>query len=474
MARRIALLAGVLVLAGCTLGPDYREPGIDLPETWPENVRLSDAERASWQAWWTRFDDPVLDRLVERALDDNLDIRLEAQRLLEARAQLGLRRAEQYPTVEGQAEAARQNQPATTAPLPQAAGPGNRFALTGTLAYEVDLWGRLARREEAAEALLRSSLFTRDAVQLNVVTDVVATYFDLRATERQLSVTRRTLDARERAFELERIRFENGETDALALRQAESEVATLRARIPPLRERVRTLESALGLLVGLSPAELLETMDFGGAALSDLRLPEAVPEVLPSELLARRPDIRSAEASLIAANAQIGAAEAARLPNLNLTAFLGSTATELDELFSGPAETWGLGASVLGPLVDFGRNQARVDTAEARREQAETRYRRTVAVAFREVRDALVVAETTAARVEAVRRQVEALRETRRLARVRYEEGLTGFIEVLDAQRQLLEAELTLAQALRDRLTATATLFKAMGGGWRAPASDES
>lgn len=467
MRKLLAAMAGAVLLAGCAVGPDYEEPALDLPEQWPEHVLLSDEDREAWQQWWTRFDDPVLDRLVARALDDNLDIRLEAQRILEARAQLGLADADQYPTVEGQAEAARENQPETTAgAVPGAAGPGNLFSVTGTLAYEVDLWGRLARQEEAAGARLRESVFSRDAVRLNVVSDVVATYFDLRAAQRQLSITERTLESRRRTYELEQARYDAGETDALALRQAESELETTRARIPGLRERVRTLESALAVLVGMSPAELLEQLDFAEGSLVDVRLPEDVPSVLPSELLQRRPDIRAAEAALIAANAEIGVAEANRLPSLNLTAFLGSTAAETDDLFTAPAETWGVGASLLGPILDFGRNAARVDTAEARRAQAETQYRMTVTTAFREVRDALVLYETTQERVEAVERQVEAIDETRRIAQVRYDEGLTSFIELLDAQRALLDAELSLAEAKRDRLSATATLFKAMGGGW--------
>ncbi|MDN3515982.1 efflux transporter outer membrane subunit [Aquisalimonas lutea] len=466
MRKLLAAVAGALLLAGCAVGPDYEQPALDLPAEWPEHVLLSDEDRAAWQQWWTRFDDPVLDRLVARALDDNLDIRLEAQRILEARAQLGLADANQYPTVEGQAQAARENQPRTTAAVPGAAGPGNLFSVTGTLAYEVDLWGRLARQEEAAGARLRESVFSRDAVRLNVVADVVATYFDLRAAQRQLTITERTLESRERTYDLEKARYEAGETDALALRQAESELETTRARIPPLRERVRTLESALAVLVGMSPAELLEQLDFAEGSLVDVRLPEDVPSVLPSELLQRRPDIRAAEAALIAANAEIGVAEASRLPSLNLTAFLGSTATATDDLFTAPAETWGVGASLLGPILDFGRNAARVDTAQARRAQAETQYRMTVTNAFREVRDALVLYETTQERVEAVERQVAAIEETRRIAQVRYDEGLTSFIELLDAQRALLDAELALAEAKRDRLSATATLFKAMGGGW--------
>ena len=460
------IAVSALFLAGCAVGPDYQRPELDLPEDWPEHVLLSEDEQQAWQDWWTRYQDPQLDALVELALDHNLDVRLQVQRIQESRARLGLVDANRLPTLDAQAEAARERQPAAAAPASGAGGTGNLFSITGALGYELDLWGRLARQQEVAEAFLEQSRFSHEAVRLNVVADVVATYVNLRSAQEQLAITERTLESRERTFELERIRHEDGETDALTLRQAASELETTRARIPPLRQEVLTLEGAMAVLLGMGPGELLGELDFGDSRLADLELPDQVPAVMPSELLRRRPDIRAAEAELMASTAEIGVAEADRLPRLNLMGFLGTAATDTSDLFSGPAQTWGLGASVAGPLVDFGRGRARVDTAEALRDQAETRYAITVTQAFREVRDALVLYQATDERVGAIRRQVQAIEETRDLAQIRYEEGFTGFIELLDAERALLDAELALSEALRDRLGATATLFKAMGGGW--------
>jgi multidrug efflux system outer membrane protein len=454
-----------LLLAGCAVGPEYREPQVDLPEEWPDEVLLTGEERADWSNWWDRFDDPVLNRLVERALDDNLNMQLQYQRLQEARARLGLADAQQMPTVEGQADAARGRESGAANPL----GGGttsNMFSVTGLLSYEVDLWGKLESQSDAAEAALQESVFTHDSVRLSTVADVVATYTELRAAQRSLAITERTLETREETVRIERARYEGGDTNELTLRQAVSELEATRALVPQQRQRVAQLKTALGVLVGMTPRELTSELDFGEGSLSDITLPEEVPEVLPSDLLERRPDIRAAEAAIIAATEEVGVAQAQRLPSFNLRGSFGSAAIESDDLFTGPAETWEIGASVLGPIFDFGRNKARVEAAQSLRDQAETQYRVTLQQAFREVRDALAVYEATDERVSRLRDQVEALEKTLELAELRYEEGLTDFLTVQDTQRVLLDAELTLTNAIRDRLNATATLFKAMGGGW--------
>ncbi len=462
------LLLSTALLAGCAVGPDYRAPALDLPEEWPEHVLLSDEARADWQQWWRQFEDPHLDALVARAVDDNLELHLQLARIQEARARLGLARAEQLPSVSAQAEAARERTPAAASPLGESTD--NLFSLAGVLDYEIDLWGRLGREQEASEALLDESLFAHDAVRLNVIADVVATYFDLRSAERQLRITEATAESREETFRLEQLRFDVGESDELALRQAQSELESTLAQLPAQRERVRVLEGSLALLVGMSPAELMAELDYGDTDLESIALPDGVPAVLPSELLARRPDIRSAEAGLIAANAGIGVAEASRLPRFNLGGLLGSAAGDAGDLFTSAAGTWGLSATVMGPLFDFGRSASRIDTAEALAEQAEVQYRATVAQAFNEVRNALVTYEASGERVEAIRRQLTAFERTLELAEVRYREGFVGFIDLLDAQRAMLDAELALSEAKRDRLTATATLFKALGGGWQVDA----
>lgn len=460
-----ATLIFPVVLSGCALGPDYEKPKVDLPEEWPDEVLLSSEQREDWSNWWQRFDDPALNRLVKRALGDNLNMQLQYQRLQEARARLGLADAEQMPTIEGQAEAMRGRDAGAASPM----GGGttdNLFSVSGLLNYEVDLWGRLESQSDAAEAALKESVFTHDSVRLSTIADVVATYTELRAAQRSLAITERTVATREETVRIERARYEGGDTDELTLRQAESELEATRALVPQQRQRVAQLKTALGVLVGMTPRELTQELDFGEGSLSDIKLPEEVPEVLPSDLLERRPDIRAAEAAIVAATEEVGVAQAQRLPSFNLRGSIGSAAIESGDLFTNPAETWEIGASVLGPIFDFGRNKARVDTARSLRDQAETQYRVTLQQAFSEVRDALAVYEATDERVGRLRDQVAALEKTLELAKLRYEEGLTDFLTVQDTQRVLLDAELTLTNAIRDRLNATATLFKAMGGGW--------
>ncbi len=468
MLKPLLILSAAALLSGCAVGPDYRAPDIDLPQQWPEQILEMAETMEETRDWWARFEDPVLVSLVDRALDDNLGLRLQLQRIQEARARLGQASAERWPTLDAQAEAVRQRQPAAASPVPVpgAGGSFNSFSVLGLLGYEIDLWGRLTRGEEAAAALMEESLFSHEAVRLNLVTDVASAYVNLLSARQQLEITERTLESRRETLRLQQIRYDGGMVDRLALQQSVSEWEGTRALLPRQREQVRLLESALATLVGMSPAELLGELDFGDETMASLRLVQDVPPFLPSELLRRRPDIRAAEAALMAADAQIGVAMAARLPRFNLALFFGSVAGNVDNLFDASAETWGMSGSVLGPVVDFGRNRARVQSAITVREQAETRYRITVQAAFREVRDAMVLSATSAERGTAVQRQVDSLRETLRLAELRYNDGYTGFFEVLDAQRRLLDAELILTEAIRDRHNAAAALFKALGGGW--------
>ena len=481
---KFAVIAAAVALAvsGCTLGPQYRGEAFDLPESWPTTAEQDGAApSATTQAeaarWWQSFEDPVLNTLVERAVAENLDLQLQSARMREARAQLGFARAEQWPSLDMQAEATRQRQPGATRGLSLSDGradPITAYTVSGMLSYEIDLWGRIARGREAAEAVLRQSVFARDALQLSVIADVTLMYFNLRSAELQRQIAERTTQSREESLRLERIRYDAGEADELSLRQVESEVAATRMQIPLLIEQQRLLESALGVLVGLSPAELMESLQLDEGELAAITLPpHAVPTYLPSELLERRPDLRAAEENLKAATAGVGVAEAARLPSLNLVGLIGSVALQGSDLFTGSAEAWSAGGTITGPLFDFGRSRSRVDQAEARREQAVIQYHAAVNNAFREVRDALALMETSAARIETTQDRIRAVSRTVELAELRYEEGYIGLIELLDAQRGQLAAELEHAEAMSEQLAASAALFKALGGGWQDPHADD-
>jgi multidrug efflux system outer membrane protein len=461
------LIAGILLLSGCAFTANRSVREMDLPRQWPENQAMTIADPAEAETWWSRFQDPVLDQLVDRAIHGNTDIRLQAARVQEARARLGFARAEQLPTVGLQAEVLRQRQSGAATGIAGTPGTtGNLFSLAGILSYELDLWGRLAKEREAAEAALQSNRFIHEAVRQSVVADVVTTYFHLRAAQQQLTITWQTVALQQETYDLEQVRYRGGQIDELALRQAESQLETTKAMLPVQERQMRMLEGVLGLLAGLSPAEMFDAHGIVPGPLQAITHPGPVPMVLPATLLERRPDIRAAEAAVNATGAAIGAAVAARLPRLNLATLIGTAATDFGDLFTTPARAWQFGGQAAGTLLDFGRNQARVRTAEAQWEQAQIQYEATVHMAFNEVRDALILYRSAVEHQKAVERLVDTVRRTRHLAQIRYHEGMVGLIDFLDAQRSLFAAEQSLNTAVRDRLTAAATLQKALGGGW--------
>ncbi|WP_447556021.1 efflux transporter outer membrane subunit [Vreelandella sp. EE22] len=462
----------VTLLTGCAVGPDYQAPQLELPKTWPEHITLSQAERGEWRSWWRRFEDPALDALVERATDDNLELAIQLARIQEARAQLGFADAEFFPSVGYQLDANRERTPGASIPIDiepvqdLLTSTNNQFSLAGSLEYEFDLWGRLARQREAALAAFDESRFAHDAAEIGVIADVVTTYFDLKSAQFQRQILLETEETYEETYRLQELRFDLGDISELSLRQAEAEWRGVRTELPRVTQQVETLKGALAILVGLTPAELMRELDFGNTHLSEIAEPERLPYLLPSELLQRRPDIRSAEAMLMAATAQVGVAEAARLPSLNLNASLASVAADSSDLFTDNARAWGLGASIVGPLLDFGRTRAGIETAEAQVEQADAQYRLTVLTAFNEVRDALNNYELTREREAAVERQIGAVERARDLAVLTYDQGQSSMLERLDAERSFLSAQLDRAEVRSERLTAVATLFKALGGGW--------
>ena len=466
-ARTVLLSLLSLALGACAVGPDYERPALEMPDAWPDAPAAPASTAAEIQAWWRAFDDPVLDELIERALEDNLELRLGFARVQEARARLGLARAEQFPSVALQAEASRQREPAAGIGIEGVEiAPRNVFSVSGVLSYELDLWGRLARSREAAVAELERSMYAHEALRITLLADVVTGYYALRSAQAQLDITRRTLVSREENVRVQRLRFEAGMVDELVLRQAESDLATVRAQLPARADAVNRRESALAVLVGLDPVALAAGLDLGAPAAEVPPAEIGLPQVLPAELLARRPDLRAVEAGLEAATAKVGVAMAARLPQLDLAALAGSVAGSTADLFSSEAESWRVAAAASGPLLDFGRGRAGVEIASAIKEQAELQYRAAVTLAVAEARDALLAYDNSLAAQRAVEDQVAALRRTEALADIRYSEGYISIIELLDAQRGLLAAELLLAQSRADHYAATATLFKALGGGW--------
>lgn len=457
--RLLALASSALSLSGCALGPRYQQPTLPLPPSYSAPASAQPIP----EAWWALFDDPVLDRLVAEALVANQDLALAVARVEEARALAGLADAERWPEVSLSVEASRSKQSADAAPLP----PGfplerSRFRVAPTLSFELDFWGRLRQLSAAARAELLASEEGRRNVRLAVAADVATAYFDLVAFERQLAVARETLEARREAAHLQQRRFEIGAGSRLDIAQAEAELAATEATVPVLERQVRQTENFLAVLLGRIGGTVERARGLDGLASPD------VPVGLPSELLARRPDILAAEQRLVAANARIGAARAAYFPSILLTGHAGSESSELSSLMSSGTGIWQAAVSLVQPIFNAGKTRRQVQAARARQRQELAVYTRAVQSGFAEVEDALVARRTSFEEREALARQVEHLASASRLARRRYEVGDSSYLEVLDAERNLLRAELDLASARRNELAASVNLFKALGGGWEA------
>ena len=461
--RRLAASAVMcLVLAGCTLGPDYRRPTVPTPTTWRDATPTEDANSLADLAWWELFQDEELRGLIRTAIEANKDLRIAVTRVDQARAQLGITRSAQFPQVDGNASYSRQRiSQVGTVPLPAGSVETNDFVATVDASFELDIWGRLRRATEAARAELLGSEATRYTVVITLVSDVATTYLQLRELDLELEITRRTVTARQQSLGIVRDRFEGGLTSALDLRQAETDLASTAALIPDLERQITQTENQLSILLGRNPGGISR-----GRPLSGQTFPPTIPAGLPSALLERRPDIRQAEDTLVAANARIGVAKAAFFPQISLTGFVGVESVALSDLFTGPARIWQFGPTVTLPIFNAGRNRANLQLTEAQQREALIRYEQVIQQAFREVEDALVAHQKTREGLAEVDTAVRASREALGVAELRYTSGLTSYLNVLDAQRTLLAAELTQSRTLRAQLVAVVQVYKALGGGW--------
>jgi multidrug efflux system outer membrane protein len=466
MTRRsmLVLCAVGFLAAGCTiLGPDYRRPEVQAPPAYrgapaaappaPSTKSLGDL------GWWTIFQDPELQALVRAALVENSDLRITVTRILQAQAQLTVARSLQYPTVGASVSA-----PYTRLFGGDKPNPREEFYPQGgfDVAWEMDFWGRLRRGSEAAQAELLASEEVRNAVVTTLVAEVAQAYFDLRALDLSLEISRRTLASRQQSLELVQARLEGGVAALIDVRQAETLLYTAAVAIPDAERRIELTENAINVLLGLPPGPVTR-----GRPLTQQVAPPEAPIGVPSQLLERRPDIRQAEQQLVAANAQIGAAMARLYPQVFISGFAGAGGAVINGQTFGPFGIFSALPSVTLPIFNMGRLQAEVDQAAARTQEAVERYRQTVRQAFREVADGLVEQRK---RREA-RLQQEALArasiDLRDVAQLRYEGGVSSYLEVQDAERQLFSAELDLARAQRDELAAIVQLYKALGGGWQ-------
>ncbi len=461
MNKTILSLILVMFLAGCAMGPDYKRPTVDSPKAW--RVDEKEAKDMANTAWWEQFGDPVMNGLIDEALKQNYDIRIATARVDEYMGRYWVGRSGLFPQIGANASAGQNRiseQGASTAALSGLKNPSDSYQANFSGSWEIDIWGKLRRATEASRADLLSTEEARQAVILSLVSAIANGYINLRDLDKQLEVARRTAKTREDSYNLFKLRFEGGVISELELNQVKSEYEQALATIPQIEKQVTFQENALSLLLGRNPGPIAR-----GKNIDELVLP-AVPAGLPSDLLERRPDIRQAEQALIAANARIGVAKAQFFPTISLTGLFGWSSTDLSNLFTGPAQVWSWGGNLAAPIFTGGSLMGQLRATEAIQQQTLFNYQSTVQTAFREVDNSLADQKRTREQLDAQKKQVGSLGEYARIARLRYDNGYTSYIEVLDAERSLFSAELSYAQTQGVLFAALVNLYKAMGGGW--------
>lgn len=453
--RNIYLGAALMaLLAGCSLAPATQTPDTTLPQDWA--VAGGTAIPFNPASWWEQFNQPQLGVLIAEAFEYNSDLQLAAARVAEARASVTSTTAERFPLLEASAGAERGNNNV----LGQTA---NIFNLGGLLSYEVDLWGRLANANRAARARLLASEANAEVVRQALAAEVARLYFTYLALDWQVDIARRTIQSRQDTVDLQRKRFDGGDIDALSFRQAEAQLAAAQALMPTLAAQREQVSYAMTVLLGRSPNSIIAaTLP---SELEGTQLPSVppLPQIALADHLVNRPDLRAAEYILDAANADIGVARTAYLPRLSLSALAGLASADIDSLFDDGSDLWSVGASAGAPVLDFGRARAQVAAAEARQKQAYINYEQTARIAVREVMDNLSNYKRSGERLIAQNEQIIALREAVDVARKRYDAGYSDYLEVLDAERNLLQVEIDSVTTQNDRLIAMTNLYRALG-----------
>jgi len=462
--RYVPAAALAVLLAGCAVGPDYLRPEAALPGEFTVATSQVDQPAAPVKKdWWTLFQDTTLNELVAQALAYNHDLLAAVARVEEAEGLAREANATFFPQIDLNAGASRSQVSEVTAIPLSSSTPRIRDARTAALktSFEIDVWGKLRRANEAARAQVLASRYARDTVELSVAGLVTSGYLSLRAADASLALTQNTFEVRAKSLEIVKSRLQAGSASPIELHQAEGSLAAAEVQLVELRRLRALAQNQLALLTGkpdlrVAPGDLRQ-----------LPLPPVPPAGLPSALLEGRPDIRQAEESLISANAQIGVAKAALFPSLSLTGSLGSESAALSNLFAGGAGTWSLGLAAAMPIFDAGRNAARIDQASAVQKQSLIAYQKAVQTAFKEVNDALVGLRENAESERSQDKRVQAAQKTLELAQIRYEAGYSGFLDVLDAQRSANETLLASVSTRQSRLNSAVDLFKALGGGWQ-------
>ena len=465
LSRSFRVTAFALVAAACAVGPDYKRPEVALPDKWRDPAAAAGPSIAN-VPWWDLFQDPQLKRLIKVALEENRDLKIAVERIEEMRASLGITKADLYPKLGADIDVGGlHTSKGALSHLPDE-GTDSTTGLgvaTLDLSWELDFFGKIRRATEAQRALLLASEEARRAVAIALVSDVATAYLDLRGLDQRLAIAQRTITSRKESVEYSKTRFEGAVTHEVDWRQAEAELHRVEALNFNLEKLAAQKENEISFLVGHNPEAIVRS-----TATEDQPVPPQVPADLPARLLERRPDVRRAEMELMSANARIGEAKAMLYPQFTLTASYGLASTDLSEFLNPASQTWRLFAGVLQPLFNAGKNKARIEMRESQNRQALYAYENTLLQALREVEDSLVGLRKAGEERGAQHERVTAQRRVLELADLRYRGGVSEYLEVLDAQRSLFNAELDEAGAATEHSKTLVRLYKALGGGWPA------
>ena len=464
MTRSVRIISSFVVaalLSGCTIGPDYKRPAVARPETFRGQATAEAASLAD-VPWWEAFQDPILKGLIQDALGSNYDVRIAAARVQEARANLGVARSDYFPSLDYGGGASRARMlPGVLGGVGAQAPASDLYSATMSMSWELDIWGRIRRSNEAARATLLSTEDARRGVWLTLVSDLAQAYFQLLALDVQLQIARDSTQAYQGTYDLFLDRLNHGIASKLETSRALGALGVAQATIPQLERDIVARENQIRILLGKAPGPIPR-----GQPMYQQPVVPAVPAGLPSALLERRPDLRQAEQQLVAANARIGVAKAEFFPKLSLTSLFGTASPEMSALTGGTATIWAVAGMFSGPLFNAGRTRGIYRASIAQWEQVRLQYEQAVLTALREVSDALTalakLTDAEAGQDTAVRALADAVDH----ATDRYRQGLASYYEVLEAQQQLYPAQITLAQIRQDRLLTYVRLYKALGGGW--------
>jgi multidrug efflux system outer membrane protein len=460
MRKRVLSVMAAVVLAGCTVGPDYVRPAVDTPTAW--RIDYPKAAEVANTKWWEQFGDPVLNDLIETALRENRDVRIAAARVDQFAGALTSTRSQLFPTIGYGADVSRTRASRLGfPPIPEPVDPYfTLYQASLGASWQLDLFGRVRRLSEAAQAQVYASEEAQRGVVLTVVAGVSSSYILMRALDRQLEIAQATAANFGETARIFDRRFNAGIVSQTEVSQIQSQYQQALAAIPAIGQQVAAQENLISILLGRNPGPVAR-----GKTIDQLVTPR-IPADLPSALLERRPDIRQAEQNLVAANANIGAARALYYPTISLTGLLGSVSTAFGDFLSGPATAWSLAAGLTGPIFTFGAIEGQVASAEAGQRQAVLAYQATIANAFRETNDALVGSRNKAQESEVQAQRVAALRDFARHSKRRFDAGIAGYLDVLVAENELFAAELASVRTRAERYTQLVAVYQAMGGGW--------